>query len=100
MSSGTEPLAGTTENVDDTVRRLVVERSHDLVVLCDLTGSIVYASPSWLSVGWDPPALAGVALQDLIHPDDLGVAAAAGESLNAGSNVDAVTVRLRRPDGA
>jgi PAS domain S-box-containing protein len=99
MSSGTEPLASTTENVDDTVRRLVVERSHDLVVLCDLTGAIVYASPSWLSIGWDPHELAGVALQDLIHPDDLAAASAAGEQLNSGSNVDAVTLRLRRPDG-
>src|SRR5439155_4959770 len=36
----------------------------------------------------------------LIHPDDLGVAAAAGERLNAGSNVDAVTIRLRGRDGA
>jgi PAS domain S-box-containing protein len=100
MSSGTEPLASRTENVDDTVRRLVVERSHDLVMLCDPMGAIVYASPSWLSVGWEPNDLAGVAIQDLIHPDDLGVAAAAGEKLNAGSNVDAVTVRLRGPSGA
>ena len=87
------------ENVDDTVRRLVVERSHDLVVLCDLTGAIVYASPAWLSIGWDPHALAGVTIQDLIHPDDLGAAAAAGEKLFAGSNVDAVTVRLHGPTG-
>ena len=99
-SSGFEPLASTAENVDDTVRRLVVERSHDLIVLCDLTGAIVYASPSWLSLGWEPNGLAGIAIQDLIHPDDLRAAAAAGEKLNAGSNVDAVTVRLRGPSGA
>ena len=37
-SSGTEPLATTAETVDDAVRRLVVERSHDLVTLCDLLG--------------------------------------------------------------
>ena len=99
-SSGIEPHGTTAESVDDTVRRLVVERSHDLVVLCDLLGAIVYASPSWLSIGWDSRELPGVAIQDLIHPDDLGAAAAAGEKLNAGSNVDAVTVRLRGPDGA
>ena len=99
-SSGIEPHGSTAENVDDTVRRLVVERSHDLVVLCDLAGAIVYASPAWLSIGWDPRELPGIALQDLIHPDDLGVAAAAGEKLSTGSNVDAVTVRLRGPDGA
>ena len=99
-SRGIEPHASAMENVDDTVRRLVVERSHDLVVLCDVMGAIVYASPSWASIGWDPHELTGVGIQDLIHRDDLGVAAAAGEELNAGSNVDAVTVRLRGPDGA
>ena len=99
-SSGIEPHGTTAENVDDTVRRLVVERSHDLVVLCDLKGAIVYASPSWLSIGWDPRELAGVAIRELVHPDDLGVSAAVGEKLNAGANVDGVTVRLRGPDGA
>ena len=100
MSSGIDPHASTAENVDDTVRRLVVERTHDLIVLCDLAGAIVYASPSWLTLGWEPNALAGVAIQDLIHPDDLGAAAAAGEQLNSGSNVDAVVIRLSSPDGS
>jgi PAS domain S-box-containing protein len=99
-SSGIEPHGSTAENVDDTIRRLVVERSHDLIVLCEVTGSIVYASPSWLSIGWEPNELGGIAIQDLIHDDDLGAAAAAGEKLGAGSNVDAVTVRLRGPSGA
>src|SRR5205085_4874584 len=58
-SSGTEPLATSAESVDDAVRRLVVERSHDLVTLCDPSGAIVYASPSWASVGWEPAALVG-----------------------------------------
>ncbi len=99
-SSGIEPHAGAAENVDDTVRRLVVERSHDLVVLCDPMGAIVYASPSWLTIGWDPTELAGVSIQELIHPEDLPVAGAAGEKLGQGSNVDAVTVRLRGPNRA
>ena len=99
-SSGIEPHASSVENVDDTVRRLAVERSHDLVVLCDLLGAIVYASPSWLSIGWEPHELAGIAIRELVHPDDLGVSAAVGEKLNAGANVDGVTVRLRGPDGA
>ncbi|HLX32388.1 MAG TPA: ATP-binding protein [Gaiellaceae bacterium] len=100
MSSGTEPLAGTAENLDDTVRRLVVERSHDLVTLCDLTGTIVYTSPSWSSLGWEPSALAGVSVLELIHPDDRGVATAAWDRVVSGPDVDAVTLRLRRPSGA
>src|SRR5437763_4392932 len=98
-SSGTEPLAGTAETVDDAVRRLVVERSHDLVTLCDRTGAIVYASPSWASLGWEPTALAGVEVLELIHPDDAERATEAWNEVASGTNVDAVTIRLRRATG-
>jgi PAS domain S-box-containing protein len=100
ISSGTGPLAGTAETVDDTVRRLVVERSHDLVTLCDLTGAIVYASPSWSALGWDPADVAGVEILDLIHPDDHSVAIEAGERLMSGAAVSAATIRLRRASGS
>ena len=99
-SSGIEPFAGTAETLDDTVRRLVVEHSHDLVILCDLTGAIAYASPSWASLGWEPAELPGVEIQDLIHPDDLETASEAGARLAEGTDVSAVTIRLRRPSGA
>ncbi len=98
-SSRTEPLTTTAETVDDAVRRLVVERSHDLVTLCDLTGAIVYASPSWASLGWDPAALVGVEVMDLIHPEDAGKATAAWNEVASGTDVDAVTIRLRRAAG-
>ena len=99
-SSGTEPLATTAESVDDAVRRLVVERSHDLVTLCDLTGAIVYASPSWANLGWEPRDLAGVAVLELIHPDDAALATEAWNEVAAGTDVDAVTIRLRRAGGS
>ena len=99
-SSGTEPLATTAETVDDAVRRLVVERSHDLVTLCDLNGAIVYASPSWTHLGWEPAELAGVPIGDLLHPDDVGPATEAWNEVVAGTDVDAVTIRLRRADGS
>jgi PAS domain S-box-containing protein len=98
-SSGTEPLATTAETVDDAVRRLVVERSHDLVTLCDLTGAIVYASPSWANLGWDPAALAGVEVLEVIHPDDAATATAAWNEVASGTDVDGVTIRLRRAGG-
>src|SRR5438270_8706435 len=99
-SSGTEPSTTTAESVDDAVRRLVVERSHDLVTLCDLTGAIVYASPSWASLGWDPAALPGVEVLELIHPDDAATATAAWKEVASGTDVDAVTIRLRRAGGS
>ncbi|HKC78374.1 MAG TPA: PAS domain-containing protein, partial [Gaiellaceae bacterium] len=99
-SSGTEPLATTTETVDDAVRRLVVERSHDLVTLCDPSGVIVYASPSWTSLGWEPPSLVGVAVLDVIHPDDAAKATSAWMEVASGTDVDAVTIRLSRKNGS
>jgi PAS domain S-box-containing protein len=100
MSSGTEPLASTTENVDDTVRRLVVERSHDLITLADPVGTIVYASPSWALFGWVAGDLVGKQGIDLIHPDDRGHAAAAFASVAGGELIDAAALRLRRADGS
>jgi PAS domain S-box-containing protein len=88
------------ENVDDAVRRLVVERSHDLVTLCDLTGAIVYASPSWANLGWEPADLAGVAILELLHPDDARLATEAWNEVAAGTDVDAVTIRLLRAGGS
>jgi PAS domain S-box-containing protein len=85
--------------VDDAVRRLVVERSHDLVTLCDPTGAIVYASPSWSTLGWEPTALAGVEVLELIHPDDAERATEAWNEVASGTNVDAVTIRLSRAAG-
>ena len=99
-SSGTEPRATTAESVDDTVRRLVVERSHDLVTLCDLTGGIVYASPSWAKLGWEPADLAGVPIVELLHPDDVRLATEAWNEVASGTDVDAVTVRLCRAGGS
>ena len=98
-SSGTEPFPTTTEAVDDVVHRLVVERSHDLVTLCDPSGAIVYASPSWSSLGWEPSALTGIEVLEIIHPADAEVATAAWNEVASGSDVDAVTIRLRRKAG-
>ena len=85
--------------MDDAVRRLVVERSHDLVTLCDRTGAIVYASPSWSALGWEPAALNGVEVLELIHPDDAELATEAWNEVASGTDVDSVTVRLRRAAG-
>jgi len=77
----------------------VVERSHDLVTLCDLTGSIVYASPSWGQLGWKPSRLAGMPVLDLIHRDDARLATEAWNEVAEGTDVDADTIRLRRATG-
>jgi PAS domain S-box-containing protein len=69
------------------------------VTLCDPTGAIVYASPSWSSLGWEPPTLAGIGVLELIHPDDAERATEAWNEVAGGTNVDAVVIRLRRAAG-
>jgi PAS domain S-box-containing protein len=59
----------------------------------------VYASPSWSNLGWEPAALAGVEVLELIHPDDAELATEAWYEVAAGTDVDSVTVRLRRAAG-
>src|SRR5262249_26879764 len=88
------------ESLDDAVRRIVVERSHDLVTLCDLSGAIVYVSPSWANIGWEPAALVGLSVLEVIHPDDARKATSAWNQVTSGTAVAAVIVRLRRADGS
>jgi PAS domain S-box-containing protein len=59
----------------------------------------VYASPSWSTLGWEPTALAGIGVLDVIHPDDSGVATEAWNEVASGTDVDSVTIRLRRAAG-
>ena len=48
------------------------EVSLDLLVIRDLAGRVIKASSSWLTLlGYDPEAMVGLRLFDLVHPDDL-----------------------------
>ena len=98
-SSGIGPHASTAESIDDTVRRLVVERSFDLILLSDPLGTVVYASPSWAALGWTPGDLVGMSGLDLVHPDDLAAAIPGIAAIAAGKHVDAALLRLKRADG-
>ncbi len=60
---------------------------------------VVYASPSWANLGWEPADLAGMPVIELIHPDDARLATEAWNEVVAGTDVDAVTVRLSRAGG-
>jgi PAS domain S-box-containing protein len=63
-------------------------------------GAIVYASPSWAALGWDPPTLGGVQLLELIHPEDAGLATEAWNRVASGEDVDRVSIRVRRASGS
>jgi PAS domain S-box-containing protein len=80
-------------------QELVLERTHDLITVADADGRIVYASPSWRALGWDPESLAGEDATGFVHPDDLGIAGTAFREAIAGGVVDAITVRLKTDSG-
>jgi len=51
--------------------RLIAECAHDIIVHADLTGRIVYISPSCRALGYEPEELIGALGTDLVHPEDL-----------------------------
>jgi PAS domain S-box-containing protein len=81
-------------------QQLVLERVHDLVAVLDPVGTIVYASPSWRTLlGWDPDAMVGRSIVDLVHPDEQTAAAAAVADVRGGESIQSIITRLRTDDG-
>jgi PAS domain S-box-containing protein len=78
---------------------LILERTHDLITVIDPAGTIVYGSPAWRTLGWDPDELAGRAVLDLLHADDRAPAADAIGVVLGGDSVEGITVRLRARSG-
>lgn len=80
--------------------RELAERITDAVLVCDLDGTIRYASPAVAEYGYTPEKLDGMALADLIHPEDLpgGI-----RSVRAGARsapaADRFPCRVRSADG-
>jgi PAS domain S-box-containing protein len=93
-------MSQTEAGLADELRRLVVERSHDLVTLIELDGTITYASPSWLRMlGWDPAEVVGTRLLDYCHPDDVerGLEAIAAQA--RGEQIPPTVTRRKAKDG-
>jgi len=81
-------------------QQLVLERSHDLITVTDPVGTIIYASPSWQTVlGWEPDALVGTPVTELVHPDDRARAAAGIGAVAVAGEVDGMTARFKARDG-
>ena len=57
--------------------RDLANRTSDLVLVCDLDGTIKRASQAVQDYGYPPGALAGRRLLDFVHPEDRGAALAA-----------------------
>jgi PAS domain S-box-containing protein len=93
-------MSKTEEGLGDELRRLVVERSHDLITLIEPDGTIAYASPSWARVlGYEPEEVVGTSLVAYTHPDDVGRGLDAIAAQAAGREVPPIVTRRRAKDG-
>jgi PAS domain S-box-containing protein len=81
-------------------QELILERTRELITIVDPVGAIVYASPSWRMLGWDPDLLPGTPVLDFVHPDDREPGERAIADVLAGKSIEGVTVRVRRKDDA
>ena len=57
--------------------RGLADRTGDTVLICDLDGTINYASPLVSGFSYTAEALAGRPLSDFVHPEDIGAVQAA-----------------------
>ena len=85
--------------------RELAGHTSDVVLVCDLDGSIRYASPGAAEFGYSPDQLAGRTLAELVHPEDrpAGIRAALA-ALRAtpgrhGPLPDRLPIRVRSADG-
>ena len=97
----------------DSLRDLA-DRTGDMVLICDLDGTISYASPAASGFSYPPEALVGRDLVEFVHPEDvaatratiqqvliLAESAAMGDSTEPGGAGDTgrFSCRLRAVDG-
>jgi len=97
----------------DSLRDLA-DRTGDMVLICDLDGTITYASPAASGFSYPPEALVGKDLVEFVHPEDvaatraavqqvlvLAESAAMGDSAEPGGAGDTgrFSCRLRAVDG-
>jgi diguanylate cyclase (GGDEF)-like protein/PAS domain S-box-containing protein len=80
----------------------MVTRSADVAIIVNPHATITYCSPAVTEVfGYDPVDLVGRSGFDLIHPDDVEVAAASlAGALNEPGPIPTVTLRVRSADGS
>jgi diguanylate cyclase (GGDEF)-like protein/PAS domain S-box-containing protein len=79
----------------------LAERTSDVVLLCDATGTVTYASQAVARYGYEAGQLDGQRLADLVHPDDRVAAVRAAASATAGRPASAtgLACQVRAADG-
>ncbi len=81
--------------------RELADRTTDVVLLCDLSAVIRYASRAVAGYGYTPEALVGTPLADLLHPEDRagGTRAVRRAVTDAVNRVGRYPCRVRAADG-
>ena len=93
-------MSQTEAGLTDDLRRMVIERSHDLVTVLDTDGTIVYASPSWKTMlDYEPDEVVGTLLANYCHPDDVDRGWNEINTQAGGQHIDPIVTRRRTRDG-
>ncbi len=81
--------------------RELANRTSDVVLVCDLAGTVRYASPAVTGYGYTPADLEGKRLADFVHPEDRRTALAAVRAALSGTGYGAgrFPCRVRGADG-
>jgi diguanylate cyclase (GGDEF)-like protein/PAS domain S-box-containing protein len=80
--------------------RELASRTSDVVLVCDLKGTIRYAFPAVSSYGYTPAELEGKRLTDIVHPQDRrGAVAAIRLELAGEQGTGRFPCRVRAADG-
>jgi diguanylate cyclase (GGDEF)-like protein/PAS domain S-box-containing protein len=78
----------------------LADRTSDAVLVCGLHGEIEYASPAVTRFGYEPAALSGTSLADLVHPEDRARATRAALSAgDSAAGLARLACRVRAADG-
>jgi diguanylate cyclase (GGDEF)-like protein/PAS domain S-box-containing protein len=79
----------------------LADRTSDVVLLCDASGLISYASKAVAHYGYTPEQLSGARLPGLMHPDDVGavVRTVAAVRADPAGSTGLVACRVRSSDG-
>jgi PAS domain S-box-containing protein len=78
----------------------IIDTTSDLVSVADMTGNFKFLGPSFTTLGYEPDALVGRNVMELVHPDDYqDVAAAFAEFLASREDGRKAEYRYRRADG-
>ncbi len=82
--------------------RVLIEKASDMVLVLDVTGAVIYTSPSTQALlGYTPEDLVGRSAFDYVHPGDHEpVLEAFARTLGVQDRGDPIEMRIRHSDGS